>query len=125
MIENNNNEEAIVVAQNTEANELDSYMDTGATAPPATDTPIMGNDMDKQDDGSCVLDGGISIRDLNKEMEWELPTDGPKTVNGLVLEFMEDIPEVGVSIQVAGYPIEIIEVKDNKVSTVKITPSKS
>jgi len=88
-------------------------------------TIYTSSEMDKQADGSCVLDGGTSIRDLNKEMDWELPTDGPKTVNGLIVEYMEDIPEVGVSIQVAGYPIEIIEVKDNKVSTVKITPSKS
>ncbi len=71
-------------------------------------------------DGSFVIDGSASIRDINKEMEWELPTDGPKTINGLILEFMEDIPETGVSIQIAGYPIEIVEVKDNKVSLAKI-----
>lgn len=71
-------------------------------------------------DGSFVIDGSASIRDINKEMEWQLPTDGPKTINGLILEFMEDIPETGVAIQIAGYPIEIIEVKDNKVSLAKI-----
>ena len=71
-------------------------------------------------DGSFVIDGSASIRDINKEMEWELPNDGPKTINGLILEFMEDIPETGVSIQIAGYPIEIVEVKDNKVSLAKI-----
>lgn len=71
-------------------------------------------------DGSFVIDGSASIRDINKEMEWQLPTDGPKTINGLILEFMEDIPETGVSIQIAGYPIEIVEVKDNKVSLAKI-----
>lgn len=71
-------------------------------------------------DGSFVIDGSASIRDINKEMEWQLPTDGPKTINGLILEFMEDIPETGVAIQIAGYPIEIVEVKDNKVSLAKI-----
>ena len=80
-------------------------------------------EMEAQTDGSFVIDGSASIRDINKEMEWELPTDGPKTINGLILEFMEDIPETGVSIQVAGYPIEIIEVKDNKVSLAKIAPA--
>lgn len=80
-------------------------------------------EMEEQVDGSFVIDGSASIRDINKEMEWELPTDGPKTINGLILEFMEDIPETGVSIQVAGYPIEIIEVKENKVSLAKVTPA--
>jgi Mg2+/Co2+ transporter CorB len=55
-------------------------------------------------------------------MEWDLPTDGPKTINGLILEIMEDIPDGGVSILVSGYPIEIIDVKDNKVSLAKIHP---
>ena len=80
------------------------------------------DEMDKYDDGSCTLDAGTSIRDLNKEMSWDLPTDGPKTLNGLILEYMEDIPEVGISIQVSGYPIEIIEVADNKVSKAKVLP---
>ena len=79
-------------------------------------------EMEEQVDGSFVIDGSASIRDINKEMEWHLPTDGPKTINGLILEYMEDIPETGVSIQVAGYPIEIVEVKDNKVSLAKIAP---
>ncbi len=74
----------------------------------------------KQADGSYILDGSSSIRDINKEMDWELPTDGPKTINGLILEIMEDIPEGGVSILVSGYPIEILSVKDNKVSLAKI-----
>jgi len=79
-------------------------------------------EVEEQSDGSYVIDGGASLRDINKEMNWELPTDGPKTINGLILEFMEDIPEVGVSLQISGYPIEIIEVKDNKVSLAKVYP---
>lgn len=79
-------------------------------------------ELEEQTDGSFVIDGSASIRDINKEMSWELPTDGPKTINGLILEFMEDIPETGVSLQITGYPIEIVEVKDNKVSQAKIYP---
>jgi len=79
-------------------------------------------ELEEQQDGSFVIDGGASIRDINKEMSWTLPTDGPKTINGLILEVMEDIPETGVSIQISGYPIEIIEVKDNKVSLAKVRP---
>lgn len=74
----------------------------------------------KQPDGSYILDGSSSIRDINKEMDWELPTDGPKTINGLILEIMADIPEAGTSILIADYPIEILTVKDNKVSLAKI-----
>jgi Mg2+/Co2+ transporter CorB len=73
-----------------------------------------------ESDGSFSIEGSASIRDINKEMDWELPTDGPKTLNGLILEYLEEIPENAVSLLVAGYPIEIVEVKDNKVSKVKI-----
>ena len=69
-----------------------------------------------------LVDGAANIRDINKEMDWQLPTDGPKTINGLILEYMEEIPETAVSIQIAGYPIEILDVKDNKVSQAKIHP---
>jgi len=82
----------------------------------------VSGELEKQQDGSYVIDGSASIRDINKEMSWQLPTDGPKTINGLILEFMEDIPETGVSIQIADYPIEIVEVKDNKVSLAKVRP---
>lgn len=80
-------------------------------------------EVEEQTDGSYVIDGSASIRDVNKEMDWQLPTDGPKTINGLILEVMEDIPESGVSIQIANYPIEILEVKENKVSLAKIHPA--
>ena len=81
------------------------------------------NEFEAQTDGSFIIDGSASIRDINKEMDWKLPTDGPKTINGLILEFMEEIPETEVSLQISGYPIEIIEVKDNKVSLAKIHPA--
>ncbi|MBU2881403.1 HlyC/CorC family transporter [Psychrosphaera sp. B3R10] len=79
-------------------------------------------ELEEQKDGSYVIDGSASIRDINKDMSWSLPTDGPKTINGLILEYMEDIPEPGVSIQIADYPIEIVEIKDNKVYQAKIYP---
>lgn len=79
-------------------------------------------ELEEQKDGSYVIDGSASIRDINKEMSWLLPTDGPKTINGLILEIMEDIPEPGVSIEISGYPIEIVEIRDNKVYQAKIYP---
>ena len=75
-----------------------------------------------QQDGSVVLDGSANIRELNKEMDWNFPTEGPKTLNGLILEYLEDIPQANISLRLAGYPIEILEMKDNMVKTVRIMP---
>ncbi|WKE66467.1 CNNM domain-containing protein [Gallaecimonas kandeliae] len=75
-----------------------------------------------QPDGSYLVEGSISLRELNKEMSWDFPTDGPKTLNGLILEHLEEIPEANISIRLAGYPLEIIDVKDNMVKTARILP---
>lgn len=81
------------------------------------------DEVEEQKDGTYVIEGGANIREINKEMEWNLPMDGPKTINGLILEFLEEIPEVGVSINIAGYSIEIVDVEDNKISRAKIYPA--
>jgi Mg2+/Co2+ transporter CorB len=73
-------------------------------------------------DGSVLLDGSANIRELNKEMDWQFPTEGPKTLNGLILEYLEDIPQANISLRLAGYPLEILEMKDNRVKTVRIIP---
>ncbi|EKE71687.1 HlyC/CorC family transporter [Gallaecimonas xiamenensis] len=75
-----------------------------------------------QPDGSYLVEGSISLRELNKEMGWDFPTDGPKTLNGLILEHLEEIPEANISIRLAGYPLEIMDVKDNMVKTARIQP---
>lgn len=74
----------------------------------------------RAEDGSLLIDGAISLRDLNRALRWELPTDGPKTLNGLILEYMETIPEPGTSLKLADHPLEIIQTADNGVKTVKI-----
>lgn len=79
-------------------------------------------DINQQQDGSYIIDASITIRDLNKEMKWDFPTDGPKTLNGLILEYLEDIPAENTSLRLAGYPLEVIEVADNMVKTVRIIP---
>ncbi|MEE1980931.1 HlyC/CorC family transporter [Shewanella xiamenensis] len=79
-------------------------------------------DITAQQDGSYLVDASITIRDLNKEMKWDFPTDGPKTLNGLILEYLEDIPSENTSLRLAGYPLEVIEVADNMVKTVRIIP---
>ena len=75
-----------------------------------------------QEDGSYLVDAGLGVRELNRAMGWELPTDGPKTLNGLILEHLEHIPEPGTSLRIAGYPMEIVQTKGNAVKTVRIHP---
>lgn len=76
----------------------------------------------EQQDGSYLVDGSANIRELNKEMDWEFPTDGPKTINGLIVEYLEEIPENNISLRLAGYPIEIIDISGNMIKTVRIQP---
>ncbi len=87
-----------------------------------TMTPTPNEEIHYQPDGSFLVDGSASIRDINKEMNWEFPSDGPKTINGLILEHLEQIPESSMSVKIAGYPIEIVEVKDNMIKLVRIMP---
>ena len=75
-----------------------------------------------QQDGSVLVDGSANIRDLNKEMDWHLPTEGPKTLNGLLLEYLEEIPENKVSVRLAGYPLEIVDISENMIKTVRVMP---
>lgn len=79
-------------------------------------------DIKVQQDGSYLVDASITIRDLNKEMKWNFPTDGPKTLNGLILEYLEEIPSANTSLRLAGYPLEIIDVAENMIKTVRIIP---
>ncbi len=87
-----------------------------------TMTPTTSDEVNVQPDGSYLVDGSATVRDINKEMTWSFPTDGPKTINGMILEYLEDIPEANLSVRIAGYPLEIIEVKDNMIKTVRILP---
>ena len=59
---------------------------------------------------------------LGSALYWNLPTEGPKTLNGLILEYLEEIPENKVSLRVEGYPLEIIETGENMIKTVRIMP---
>ena len=73
-------------------------------------------------DGSYVVNGGITIRTLNRTLGWKLPTAGPRTVNGLVLEQLEDIPKPGKQVRIRDYLIEITETQANAVRTARIRP---
>jgi Mg2+/Co2+ transporter CorB len=73
-----------------------------------------------QEDGSFLIDGGISVRDLNRMQQWELPTDGPTTLNGLIIERLEFIPPEGTCLLIAGHPIEVVQLKENTVKIARI-----
>lgn len=76
-----------------------------------------------QDDGSFLVEGSANIRELNRIMHWDLPTNGPKTLNGMITEYLETIPEAGTSLLLEGYPIEIVQTSSSSVKTVRIDPS--
>jgi len=71
-------------------------------------------------DNSALVDGGRSLRELNRRLHLAFPLDGAKTLNGLILEYFQDIPETGVSLKIAGVTIEIIQTQDRKVKMVRI-----
>ena len=85
-------------------------------------TPDHSKEAIEQPDGSFLVDGSANIRELNKELDWAFPINGPKTLNGLILEYLEEMPEAQISLRLAGYPIEIIELSDNMIKTVRIIP---
>lgn len=78
----------------------------------------------RQADGTYLVEGTINLRDLNKELKVNLPTDGPKTLNGLIVEEFGDIPEHPMCLKIAGYIIEILAVTDNRVEQVRIQPKR-
>ena len=78
-------------------------------------------DIKKQKDGSYLIDASISVREVNKRLGWNLPLSGPKTLNGLILENTETIPEANISLEIENYLIETVLIKDNMVKFTKVT----
>ncbi len=78
------------------------------------------SDIHPQPDGSFLIDGSTSIRDINRALDWDLPIDGPKTINGLLTELLESIPDNNVGIRLPFHCAEIIHVKDNMIKTVRM-----
>ena len=71
-------------------------------------------------DGAYLIDGMAVLRDINRALSWDLPTSGPKTLNGLVLEHLEAIPENNLCVRIDDYLIETMQIKDNVIKTLKI-----
>lgn len=88
-----------------------------------TDAPAQTGKFMRQQDGSILLEGGTSLRELNRKLGLHLPLTNAKTLNGLILEHLEDIPETGTSLKIADYPIEIIQVQDRIVKVARLFPT--
>lgn len=87
-----------------------------------TDPAHAIRDVHPQTDGSYLVNATANIRSLNRSMGWELPTDGAKTLNGLILEHMETIPHPGTAMKFGDYPVEIVQTRGNAVKIVRIRP---
>ena len=74
-----------------------------------------------QDDGTQIIDGTALLRDINRALHWELPLEGPRTLNGLLIEHLEFIPESPCCLTIGDYRIEILQIKDNMVRTARCT----
>ncbi|MDA0360666.1 MAG: CNNM domain-containing protein [Proteobacteria bacterium] len=89
-----------------------------------TQSPLFASSAKKMRDGSLVLDGAMTLRDLNRDFQLEFPLDGAKTLNGLILDHLQQIPETGISIHIADYYLEILQTKDKSVKSVKLISRK-
>jgi Mg2+/Co2+ transporter CorB len=88
-----------------------------------TQSPSQTGKFLRHEDGSFLLEGNNSLRELNRKLGLHFPLDGAKTLNGLILDHLEDIPEAGTSVKIAGYPIEIIQTHDRIVKVARIFPA--
>jgi len=87
-----------------------------------TDPLALTRKVIQQQDGGYLVDGSISIRTLNRTLNWQLPLTGPKTLNGLIMEYLETIPEPGTQLLLEDHPVEIVKTSGNRVRTVLIRP---
>ena len=74
----------------------------------------------KKKDGSVIADGNSKIRDLNSYMEWNLSEDGSKTINGTIIDHLDQIPQENLCLEIEGYRIEVLKIEENAIGRVKI-----
>ena len=87
-----------------------------------TDLAADSEDIINQADGTLLVDCSVTIRDLNKTLDWEMPTNGPKTLNGLITEYLEDLPERGFGFRLHGYPMLVVKADEQRLDWVRIYP---
>ena len=88
-----------------------------------TNSPMRAGGYSKQGDGSYLIEGSTPLRELNRKLGFAFPLDGPKTLNGLLLEHFQDIPEPNTSVKIAGVPLEIVQTQGRVVKVVRATPA--
>ncbi len=76
-------------------------------------------DIYPQQDGTFIINGSANVREINKSLDWELPTDGPKTLNGLLLENLESFPDASAGVRIGDYCMDILELQDNVITSVR------
>ena len=86
-----------------------------------TDLHATSTDIHPQDDETYLIDGGTHVRLINRSLGWGMPTDGPKTLNGLITEYLETIPDSNICLRINGYRIEIVQIQDNMIKTAKLS----
>jgi Mg2+/Co2+ transporter CorB len=89
-----------------------------------THTQSLTRDIHPQEDGSFLIDASTTIREINRATALQLPSDGPKTLNGLILEALESIPESGTSLRIGNHTVEIVQTTGQSVKTVRIMPTR-
>jgi len=87
-----------------------------------THSPLQTARFRRMEDGSIIVEGGSLLRELNRKLGYRFPLDGPKTLNGLILEHLQDIPEPGTSLKLAGYPLEVLQTQDRVIRSVRLLP---
>lgn len=85
-------------------------------------SPSLAEEVMPQNDGSVLVDGSANVREINKAFNWTLPEDGARTINGMLLEALEEIPQVQRKVQIGHYAVEILDVQDNMIKQTRITP---
>jgi Mg2+/Co2+ transporter CorB len=88
----------------------------------ATHSPLQPSRFHRQPDGSYLVEGGSLLRELNRKLGFRFPLDGPKTLNGLILEHLQDIPEPDTSLKIAGHAMQIVQTQDRVVKAVRLLP---
>jgi Mg2+/Co2+ transporter CorB len=84
-------------------------------------SPTLAEEVNPQSDGSVLIDGSASVRELNKAFNWSLPVDA-RTINGMILEALEDIPQVGAQVHIGHYLIDVLDVQENMIKRVRVKP---
>ena len=88
----------------------------------ATHSPLQPGRFHRQNDGAYLVEGGSLLRELNRKLGYRFPLDGPKTLNGLILEHLRDIPEPATSVKIAGHRMDIVQTQDRVVKAVRLAP---